>query len=124
MATKKNIHVVCPDWVLESTKRCKSLEVRPYHPKYVVNSTADGAGDASENGNGAGNADKKPPSAPSTTILKKFKQSQRVTEELKAMQAKVSGNCGISRVPSTLHCSPICAWKKSEFVSTRNSRMY
>lgn len=121
MATKKNIHVVCPDWVLESTKRCKSLEVRPYHPKYVVNSTADGAGDASENGNGA---DKKPPSAPSTTILKKFKQSQRVTEELKAMQAKVSGNCGISRVPSTLHCSPICAWKKSEFVSTRNSRMY
>ena len=85
MATKKGVAVVCPDWVLESAKRCKSLEVRPYHPKYLVAATVPSPTDGDDTDH-----EKKPP--PPTTILKKFKQSQRVTEELKAMQAMVRVN--------------------------------
>ena len=88
-ATKKGIHVVCPDWVLESVKKQKALEPKLFHPKLLVAAapaSVDG-GDSVENG-----GEKKPP--PPTTILKKFKQSQRATEELRAMQAMVGGVSG------------------------------
>jgi len=59
MASKKGIAVVCPDWVVESVKRQKAIEVRPYHPKYLVSEVGPPLED---------NDKKPPPSAPPATI--------------------------------------------------------